>query len=287
MSAHAKRMRLSLRVHPAGLLMLAMAFFFLRSDLVLAAVLALLCHEGAHLLAMSCTGVPACSVELTPFGGMADAACYERLPGWKQLFIALSGVAVSAAAGLLCVRFAPRFPFWYAFANMNLSLALLNCLPVWPLDGARAVMAIASRFGAEAAARRLMLWLAYVLSAAMVGLGLYGAWYGHVNLSLLLLGPYLAYAARESSVSSSVRRMSRAQSPAEKLAKGRVAPVRALACEGEPTPLMLTRLMARMPPQCFHMLHVIDHTTGKLLKTISEQEMAGILFSDSSSSPKE
>ncbi|MEG2480906.1 MAG: hypothetical protein RSB06_02645 [Clostridia bacterium] len=280
MSAHQKRMRFTLRVHPAGLGMLALAFVFAPSQLVLGALLALLWHEGAHVLAMALAGVSACRVELTPFGGMADVVGYERLTHKKQALIALSGVAASAVGAFCCMRFAPHSSFWYALGNMHFSLALLNCLPVWPLDGARVVMAMASRFGVQAAFRRGMLWLAYALGAAMVVLGLYGAWLSHMNPTLFLLAPYLCYAAHEAALCQGVESISRAESTGKKLAEGAVLPVRVLACEQEPAGIGLTRLMTHMPAGTYHLLCVVDHESGRVQKTLSEQELSAKLFAN-------
>ena len=103
-----------------------------------------------------------------------------------------------------------------------------------------------------------------------------------MNVSLLLLGPYLCYAAHESAISQSVRRMQRAQGAGEKLPHGGVMPVRALACADEPTSLTLTRLLSRMPPTHFHLLYVVNRESGRVEKLLTEQEMAGNLFSDTS-----
>lgn len=102
----------------------------------------------------------------------------------------------------------------------NASLAAFNLLPVWPLDGARALLAGAERLGVERPAQRVLTGLAYALGLSMVVLGLYGAWLGHVNLSLLCAGPYLAYAAHASGVAQSVRRMQRAQDAAAQARRG-------------------------------------------------------------------
>lgn len=77
-------MRLKLRVHPAGAGMAGGMLLLAPSHVVLAAVAALTWHEAAHVAAMALCGVKHCVVELTPFGGMADAACYERLSPGKR-----------------------------------------------------------------------------------------------------------------------------------------------------------------------------------------------------------
>ena len=169
-------------------------------------------------------------------------------------------------------------PFWHALYLANASLAAFNLLPVWPLDGARALLAAAERLGAERPAQRVLTGLAYALGLSMVALGLYGAWLGHVNLSLLCAGPYLAYAAHASGVAQSVRRMQRAQDAARKLAGGRVMPVCAYACAGSPSRMVLARLADRFSGLRYHLLLVMDPGTGRIRESLTEGEMAQRLF---------
>lgn len=267
-----------MKVHPAGLLILALAFLFARSHAVLAVILALLLHEGAHMLVMLLCGVRRCTIELTPFGGMADAQSFERLKAWKQMAIAAAGVVSSAVAAMLCLALAPRTDFWYSFLNASFSLAIINCMPVWPLDGARIIMAVAMHYGVETVARRIMLYLAYALGIALALLGLYGAWLGYLNFSLLLVGPYLCYAAHESAISQNLKHMQRADRAKEKLMDGGIMPVRALAAASEPNPYELMRMMLKMPPHQFHLLYVVDEESGKVNKVMTEQEIAEKVF---------
>lgn len=271
-------MRMTVRVHPAGAAWLGACFLMAPSHAVLAAVAALTWHEAAHVAAMALCGVKHCVVELTPFGGMADAACYERLSPGKKAASSLAGVLASAVGAWLCFCFAPDTPFWHALYLANASLAAFNLLPVWPLDGARALLALAERLGVERPAQRVLTGLAYALGLSMVALGLYGAWLGHVNLSLLCAGPYLAYAAHASGVAQSVRRMQRAQDAARKLAGGRVMPVCAYACAGSPSRMVLARLADRFSGLRYHLLLVMDPGTGRIRESLTEGEMAQRLF---------
>ena len=271
-------MRLKLRVHPAGAAWLGVSFLLAPSHAVLAAVAALAWHEAAHVAAMALCGVKRCVVELTPFGGMADAACFDRLSPGRKAAVSLAGVLASALGAWLCLRFAPKSPFFHALYLANASLAAFNLLPVWPLDGARALLAAAERLGVERPAQRVLTGLAYALGLSMVALGLYGAWLGHVNLSLLCAGPYLAYAAHASGVAQSVRRMQRVQEAAHKLAGGRMMPVGAYACAGPPSTLTLARLADRLSSLRYHLLLVVDPETGHIRESISESELAQRLF---------
>lgn len=271
-------MRLKLRVHPAGAAWLGVSFLLAPSHAVLAAVAALAWHEAAHVAAMALCGVKRCVVELTPFGGMADAACFDRLSPGRKAAVSLAGVLASALGAWLCLRFAPKSPFFHALYLANASLAAFNLLPVWPLDGARALLAAGERLGMERPAQRILTGLAYALGLFMVALGLYGAWLGHVNLSLLCAGPYLAYAAHASGVAQSVRRMQRVQDVARKLAEGRVMPVSACACAGPPSRIALARLADRFSGLRYHLLLVVDPGTGRIRESLTEGELAQRLF---------
>ena len=121
---------------------------------MLAAAAAMALHEGGHVLAMALCGVRECRIELTPFGGVADVPGFERLPARRQCLIALAGVPVSAASAWLCLRFAPQTEFFRLFYRFSMGMALVNVLPVWPLDGARVLLCGARWFGREEPARR-------------------------------------------------------------------------------------------------------------------------------------
>lgn len=276
-------MRLSIRVHPAGAVLFAAAFLFCESHLILAALIALIWHEAAHVGVMAACGVRQCDIELTPFGGMADAKDYERLKVGKQAVIALSGIAASALGAWSCLCFAPYTSFWNALFQFHVSLSLVNCLPVWPLDGTRVIMAFAAALGLENTFRKGMLFLAYLLSAALTTLGLYGAWLGYLNLSLLCMGPYLAYAAYKSAISQTVRQMQRLQS--DKLAHNRLLPIRAYACTAVPTGAALIRTMRQMQGDGYHILLEIDPNTGGTKRTVTEHQLTRALFSQKHEKP--
>ena len=97
--------------------------------LAVCCLLAALLHEGGHLLAMLCLGVPPEDCVLGAFG--ARIRLGHRLSGYKEnLVISLAGPLVNflcASVLLLCERTTP--------ALVHLVLALLNLLPATALDG--------------------------------------------------------------------------------------------------------------------------------------------------------
>lgn len=262
--------RFTLKIHPAGAAVFAAAFLMCDSHLVLSAAAALVLHEGAHLLTMRLCGMKEYTVELTPFGGMADARSFDLYPPWKRVISAAAGVFVSAGAAYACLRFAPRNAFWQAFFQSNLSLALLNSLPAWPLDGARVLTALGSCVGWETGIKKLLSGVTWLLGVAFVIIGLYGVWHGVINPSLLVIGPYLCYAARAECVSEKVRRLQRG---GRKLESGSIVPVTVWAGTADASAEQFGVLLGRMQAGRYHLLLHIDQSTGRIQKCWTENEM--------------
>lgn len=254
-----------IRIHPAGAVIFALAFFFLPSREVLACAVALLWHECAHMLAMYLCGAEGCEVELTPFGGMADAKHFERLSPIRQAISAAAGVAASALGAWLCWY----FHFWQELFECHLSLALFNVLPLWPLDGGRMLMAAAISFGRERAMKRVFSCAAWIAGAALSGLGVYGCWLGYINPTLLVAGPYLCYAARMGMLNERVRGM---RLPEEKLQTHLPAALKAFVCDGQELRPLFTQVLARFSPDAYHILFQLNKH-GQLCRLWTEHEM--------------
>ena len=268
-----QRMKLRLKIHPAGAVLAALGLMLFPSAGMLAAGAAMLLHEGGHVLAMALCRVKECRIELTPFGGVADVPGFERLPGWQQCLIALAGVPVSAASAWLCLRLAPPTEFFRLFYRFSLGMALVNVLPVWPLDGARLLLCAARRFGREEAARRAMLWLSYLLAAGMLALGLAGVFGGRVNLSLFLLPPYLAYAAWQSGMGGSLRSAASALETGP-WPEGKLLRALPFVCRGSPEKVELLRLLRTLPEGRTALLYRYDGQSGRLTEVLSGPELA-------------
>lgn len=263
-----KRRGFTVKIHPAGAAVFAAAFLLCDSHLVLSTTAALLLHEGAHLLTMRLCGMRNCTVELTPFGGMADTRDFDAYPAWKRMLSSAAGVAASALAAWACLRWAPRTALWQAFFQCNLSLALFNCLPAWPLDGARVLAALAGCVGWEASVKRLLSWVTQAMGVTLAGIGLYGIWHGVINPTLLIAGPYLCYAARAEIVSDKVRRL---DGIGKKLNSHSVMPVAVWAGNGVTE--RFGTLLGRMQTGRYHVLLDIDPASGRIQKCWTENEM--------------
>lgn len=261
-------MKIRFRIHPAGCGMLALAFLLSDSHTVVSVIIALFLHEGAHLAAMAICGVRRCSVELTPFGGVADAEEMMLLPPFRQLCIALAGVVCSAVCAWLCWKWGNTSLFFQTLFTANASLAFVNCLPLWPLDGARVVLAVSGRW--EKTFQKLLAALAWMVGAVFVGAALYGAWNGYFNLTLLLAGPYLCYASRQGLISEQIRKISIAD---QKLTFNDVMYTDVLATRQVTEPSEIAKLLGQLSSSRYHLLCEVDPQNGTIKKIWTETEL--------------
>lgn len=264
-------------VHPAGFIGLAAAFLFLPSRTVLAATAALLLHEAGHMAALLLCGVRSWHFELTPFGGMADARTFDSLSPFGQVCSAGAGILVSLLGALGCMGLKLMHPFWYSFIQFQLSLAFVNCLPVWPLDGSRVLIAAASVFGKEETMKRALAIAAKGMGICFVLLGLWGVWHGECNWSLLASGPYLWYASQKGRVSENVRRMALAQNG--KGSRKCILPLTAYACTEQADVRAFAYMLGRFSAERYHLLLQLNDM-GQISRILTEDELSRLVFED-------
>ena len=124
---------------------------------MVAGFLTILWHELGHASAGLYFGKPS-NITLIAFGGYASFYDGGPRSGWRSLLMILAGPAAGfllalllyvsnesvgwASQGGLAVAF-----FYYVFIRINIVWGLFNLLPIWPLDGGRALREILYLFG--------------------------------------------------------------------------------------------------------------------------------------------
>jgi Zn-dependent protease len=143
-------------------------------------VVLLLLHEMGHYIQLRREGVKPTGMVFIPFLG---AAVGTRSLGGSALAEARVGLAGPilgslATAALLPIAAATDDDFWRALAFTGFFLNLFNLLPVVPLDGGRAMAAMAP-------------WMWFVGFGAMLGLLI--VWPNPILLIIVLLGGFETY----------------------------------------------------------------------------------------------
>ena len=124
-----------IHISPAVLALLA-AFIWLSSAALLAAVLlAALCHELGHYLALRAMGGRVEAITIAATGAEMRIAPDSRLSYGRELLATIAGPAVNLLLALLLAFLGWYVPILYLLAGVQLLLGIFNLLPVTPLDG--------------------------------------------------------------------------------------------------------------------------------------------------------
>jgi Zn-dependent protease len=135
-----------------------------------------LLHELAHALAARALGVRTADVTLYVFGGAARITSEPAEPGGEALMAAAGPLASVVLAGLAGLP-AQVLGGWagelaWLVAAGNLTLAVFNLLPGFPLDGGRIARAAVWRWtGRRLLATRMTAWVGRGLAALLAAGG--------------------------------------------------------------------------------------------------------------------
>lgn len=163
-----------------------------------------LAHELGHAFFALRNSVPVRAITLFFFGGVAEITREPKSAG-AEFRIAIAGPLVSLAlAGLFgvlgvaaeTIAVVEGPALW--LARINLTLALFNMLPGFPLDGGRVLRAIAWRVtGDEFRATKVASGAGQAVAFGFIGVGVLNAFTGNLanGLWLIFLGVFLNSAA--------------------------------------------------------------------------------------------
>lgn len=166
-----------------------------------------LAHELAHSLVSMANGVPVHSITLFIFGGVARVAREAHRPA-AELTMALAGPACSLGLGAL---FATLWLLLGGFsepvaalagwlAAINVSLAVFNMVPGFPLDGGRVLRALIWKVSGDfRRATRIATSVGRIIAYAFIFGGILAVFYQYWNgLWFAFLGWFLDRAAVDS-----------------------------------------------------------------------------------------
>ena len=176
------RNKLRIEISPSVCLLGARSLLVLPLKWVMAAVAAAVWHEFCHILAVWLCRGQVWNLQIGASGAVIDVLPMSR--GW-DLICALAG-PVGGLALLFVFRWMPRIAVCAAFQSAY------NLLPIYPLDGGRALRCGAAILLPPPVADGVGLWVERAVKALILCVGIYGCFWLRLGLLPLIIGILLA-----------------------------------------------------------------------------------------------
>ncbi|HOK81928.1 MAG: hypothetical protein GX095_02180 [Clostridiales bacterium] len=116
-------------------------------DLLIFTVISAVLHEIGHAVVAYIKGYVLTEITLMPYGAILEGC--DTFPNNDGLLIALGGPAVNLFICTIVLALWWLFPSVYPYTEnllkVNLSIFSFNMLPIYPLDGARALLAVSKK----------------------------------------------------------------------------------------------------------------------------------------------
>lgn len=174
-----------IRPHPAAYSFFAALLLLLPLKWLAAACFSIALHELCHYFTLKLFAVKIFEIQIACTGVTMRT---EPMKPQKELLCALAGPA-SCVIAFALARWFPRFAVCSAFH------AAYNLLPIYPLDGGRALYCLTQLFLSDLASNRLCRIAEYFCVCAIMFAGLYGALVLHLGILPVLVGCMLTWRA--------------------------------------------------------------------------------------------
>ena len=189
--------RIRFRIHP---LFFAFGFYYALTGRIFVFIiytLTALIHELGHSFVSQGLGYRLNNITLMPYGAVVTG----NIDGLKlidEIKIALAGPFLNLAIALFFIATWWIFPEGYTFTDTavtaNLSVAIINFIPAYPLDGGRVLSGALSLTIGKKKARVVCCVLGLGLGAGLFALFVCSAFYT-LNLSLLFFSAFVFFGA--------------------------------------------------------------------------------------------
>ena len=140
-------------------------------------------HELCHIAAIYFNGGRILDIRIGMSGMRIDT---QFSTAWSEFFSALAGPAGSFLL-ILLIRVFPRL------AVCGCIHGIFNLIPVYPMDGGRALYCMASNLFSEKVGRRMIILTEGIALVALTALSVWGAIYMHMGILTLLVGGMIAH----------------------------------------------------------------------------------------------
>ncbi len=162
-------------------------------------------HEAAHAIVAKYFGIQASGIILLPVGAVASIPNLPKRPAQEILITIAGPVASLTTALLLLPLIQPYHAYWNEPENIgamnsgniffqlhviNLSLALFNLIPAFPMDGGRILRIVLSRFTNIIKATGITAVVSQIIATGFIVFGI-----GVIDFLPVLIGLFIFFAS--------------------------------------------------------------------------------------------
>jgi len=263
----------NIKMDPLLLIIWPLLFVFGYAADFLWVFLSIILHELGHVTAAIHFGSRLRSVKIMAVGLNASLDGFEYQSTPCRLLIYLSGPAVnlilaamSKLAGLILPFHGERLGFLFL---VNISLAVLNFLPVLPLDGGKILREIiGAKFGLRAA-NNCLNSLSVCFATLLICIGILQIISKIYNFSLAAIGIYILLSIKSEKTEAALMNVRNIINRRSRILKKGIFPVRNLVVIKSKR---LMEVIKRMDFDSFHILYVADEDLN-IMATLTEQQV--------------
>lgn len=144
------RMRCNIKISTLWIVFLPLLWLSSFRRIYFHILLILMFHESMHVLCAIVLKVKVETILIYPFGMCAKIHGFGNGIPCKELMIAMMGILSHIIIGvgiyyLMKLQYLSK-PYYHYLMDVNVGLALFNCIPVYPLDGFSMLQAIVHQF---------------------------------------------------------------------------------------------------------------------------------------------
>lgn len=158
-------------------------------------VLSALVHEFGHFIASERCGYKLDKIVLMPYGAVISGND-SPFKYADEIYVSLAGPIINYLIVIIFTALWWFFPETYAFTDyvvlVNLSLATINLLPCYPLDGGRVLLATLCLYFSRKISLLICKIIGLIFSLCLLGLFIYSCFNG-VNISLLFFSLFILF----------------------------------------------------------------------------------------------